>query len=116
MHSSSALPYTAQAHPAYPNSNYQTRHEGTQRILIESRGRKLDIQDKRVIKQLRSAGRSVPEVQWHTKANPLLWLADAVCGAYRDQHRSQVEGGAEFEEAAGLIAATGFTAVYPTKR
>ncbi|MEI6623891.1 MAG: hypothetical protein WCP28_18520 [Actinomycetes bacterium] len=58
--------------------------EGVRTTYIESRGRRLDIADRRVVKKMRAAGTTVDRVEWVTKKEPLVWLADALCGAYRD--------------------------------
>ena len=89
--------------------------EGAVGIIVESRGRKLDIQDKRVVKQLRGAGHRIPDVQWETKSNPLLWLADAVCGAHRELHHQEVMGGVVSPEATRLISAANLEVNYVQK-
>jgi hypothetical protein len=51
--------------------------------VLESRGRVLDQRDAHRIEGLRVQGRADPELRYSfdTKAQPLLWLADAVAGA-----------------------------------
>lgn len=89
--------------------------EGADGVIIESRGRKLDVQDKRVVKQLRSAGHPIPDVRWDTKSNPLLWLADSVCGAHRERHHQEVVGGVVSPEAARLIMVANLEVNYVQK-
>jgi len=89
--------------------------EGADGVIVESRGRKLDVQDKRVVKQLRSTGHAIPGVQWDTKRNPLLWLADSVCGAHRERHNQEVMGGVASPEATDLILAANLEVNYVQK-
>lgn len=54
--------------------------EGASDIVIESRGRIEDARDRSVILD---AGAGL-RYDWRTKREPLLWLADGVCGAVRE--------------------------------
>lgn len=60
--------------------------EGASRLLIEARGPIEDARDRAVIldtlNDLNAAGAFAYE--WHNKTEPLVWLADAVCGAVRE--------------------------------
>lgn len=60
--------------------------DGTSRLVIEARGLMEDARDRAVIldtfNELQSPGAFAYD--WETKAEPLVWLADAVCGAVRE--------------------------------
>jgi len=61
-------------------------HEGADRLLVESRGARLDARDRAVLLDGLNAfgGARAMTYAWHTKADPALWFADAVCGAAAD--------------------------------
>jgi hypothetical protein len=60
--------------------------EGASTLLIESRGAREDERDKATILDVlrhteEAAGLNY---SWHPKTEPLLWLADGICGAVRE--------------------------------
>ncbi|MGA3354990.1 MAG: hypothetical protein ABSD85_17685 [Acidimicrobiales bacterium] len=61
-------------------------HDGVDELLIESRRDFNDERDERVISRvLDGIGRpDALACGWHTKAEPLLWFADALCGIVSD--------------------------------
>jgi hypothetical protein len=61
-------------------------HDGVDELLIESRRDFNDERDERVISRvLDRIGRpDALACGWHTKAEPLLWFADALCGIVSD--------------------------------
>jgi hypothetical protein len=80
--------------------------EGVSDLIIESRTAIDDDRDKRVIldvlKDLGKAGQLTYD--WHTKNDPTLWLADAVCGAVREYLLSQDTTYYTQLKAAGVLA------------
>ena len=68
--------------------------EGCDRVLIESRSRVQDSRDRSVmldsLRRLGSAGDL--SYQWCTKAEPLIWMADAIAGAIREHLVGREEG------------------------
>ncbi len=58
--------------------------EGAGEVTIESRGPKLDIRDRRTVKRFQLENESHLAVEWWEKKEPLLWLADALAGATRE--------------------------------
>ena len=58
--------------------------EGAGEVMIESRGPKLDIRDRRTVKRFQLENDSHLAVKWAQKKEPLLWLADALAGATRE--------------------------------
>jgi hypothetical protein len=67
-------------------------HDGASTLLIESRGDAEDRRDRAVILDaLNTLDRSGElRYEWRTKAEPLLWLADCICGAVRE-HLLQID-------------------------
>ena len=66
-------------------------------LHIESRGRHLDVRDRRVAQQVFAHARDLmPALTWQGKNEPLTWIADALAGAmYEILLRPQGEKGAE---------------------
>jgi hypothetical protein len=67
-------------------------HDGASRLLIESRGEVEDRRDRAVILDVLNARTASGTLQyeWRTKSEPLIWLADGICGATR-QHLLQLD-------------------------
>jgi hypothetical protein len=61
-------------------------HDGASTLLIESRGTAEDGRDRAVILDTLNALGHAGQLhyEWRTKAEPLLWLADCICGAVRE--------------------------------
>jgi hypothetical protein len=61
--------------------------DGASTLLIESRGAVEDSRDRAVILDTLNALDRSGELhyEWRTKAEPLLWLADCICGTVREQ-------------------------------
>ena len=61
-------------------------HDGVTELYIESRGFREDERDKATIigtpNDLDASGSLT--YRWHGKAEPLRWLADAICGVVRE--------------------------------
>lgn len=64
--------------------------EGSSEVFIESRGETLDKRDRRTVKNYSSTRNITLRVQWRTKNEPLLWLADSLAGATRENLMSPV--------------------------
>ncbi len=60
--------------------------DGATELMIESRGTREDARDRAtILDSLRDLGApGALGYSWHPKTEPLLWLADAVCGAVRE--------------------------------
>jgi hypothetical protein len=78
--------------------------DGASLLLIESRGADEDLRDRAVIldtlNELGTSGRLAYE--WRSKSEPLLWLADGICGVVR-QHLLQSDESAFQELKAGGV-------------
>lgn len=61
-----------------------THHEGSSELTIESRGRSLNNRDRQTLRKYAESERKVLRVQWRSKNEPLLWLADSLAGATRE--------------------------------
>lgn len=72
--------------------------DGAAKLLIESRGADQDTRDRSVILDVLKAGdrAGALEYDWKPKGEPILWLADGVCGAVRE-HLLQTLGTIYYE-------------------
>lgn len=63
--------------------------EGAGHLCIESRGSDADLRDRVVLLDLLNpaGGSAAMSYDWRNKSEPLLWLADGVCGAAADYLR-----------------------------
>jgi hypothetical protein len=61
-------------------------YDGASTLLIESRGDREDLRDRGIILDTLNALERPGELayEWRTKSEPLLWLADGICGAVRE--------------------------------
>jgi hypothetical protein len=63
---------------------WDLKHNGTDHLVIESRERRNDTKDAATIERARRAGKASPALAYtfeRPNKEPLLWLADAACGA-----------------------------------
>jgi hypothetical protein len=77
--------------------------DGAGELIIESRSDREDQRDRRsVIDAIHRAGRAIP-YRWETKSEPLLWVADAVCGAVKEYLLGEDFDGLDRLQAARVI-------------
>jgi len=69
---------------AFLESCGRSGQEGAGEVMIESRGYQLDFRDRRTVKRFQLENDSRLVVNWARKSEPLLWLADALAGATRE--------------------------------
>jgi hypothetical protein len=74
--------------------------EGVTTVLIESRTAELDWRDRRSLAHHMTAG---VVCEWHPKTHPLLWAADAVCGAVKEHLLQESNDALDEMRRAGVI-------------
>ncbi len=58
--------------------------EGAREIVIESRSRREDARDRETLIEATRGLAGTLTYRWETKAEPILWIADAVCGVVKE--------------------------------
>lgn len=58
--------------------------EGAEELIIESRSAREDLRDRQSMIEALHGSTSALRYRWATKEEPLLWIADAVCGVVKE--------------------------------